>query len=203
MKSRPIGSTAFFTSIAFIVALVLVNTACTIPGSALPQREVASDPRKSTNHPGAFPHRLNPGNDGTTYEPCIAANRNAVTTLGWDWWSRIDAALVDKQTARGCAWKDATHGSIWGLSQIVGNSPSLDAYRKFNYFFDWFPDETIDGRRVGVFTMGSGTCVARVQSGRAGVNTIVDYSRPDPPPNAEICARAIAFTRATISRMPE
>lgn len=187
-----------------MAALMATIAACTISGSPGPQREPsASDHRLASNHPGAFPHRLNPGNNGTPYEPCIEANRRAVDALGWDWSTRHDAATVDKQSARGCDWLDKSQGSIWGLSQIVGNSPSLDAYRRFNHLFGWLPDEVIAGRRVGVFTMGPGTCVARVQSGRAGVNTIVDYSRPNPPPISEICARAIDFTRATIARMPE
>lgn len=187
-----------------ILGLGLAATACTISGSPLPQRELVSpDPRSVTNHPGAFPHRLNPGNNGTAYEPCNDANQRAVDTLGWDWSSRRDAATVDKQTARGCDWLDKEQGSLWGLSQIVGNSPSLDAYRKFNHFFDWMPDLMFDGRRVLVFSMNSGTCVARVQSGTAGVNTLAHSFHVPTSPMHEICARAIAFTRATIARMPE
>ncbi|GED97326.1 DUF3558 family protein [Gordonia crocea] len=149
-----------------------------------------------------FPHRLNPGNDGTPYEPCDEVNREAVVQHGWDWSSLQDAASVDGQTARGCAWKDSEVGSVWGMSQIVGNSPSLDAYRHANQAFTWFADRSIQGRQVIVFATSTGTCATRVQSRRAGVSTIVDYARRPSPPLSEICDRAIAFTKATISRMP-
>ncbi len=204
MAGRRAGTSGVTLAMLSIVGLMAAIVACTTSGSAEPQRQAAVvDPRTAADHPGAFPHRLNPGNDGTTYEPCTQENRAAVDTLGWDWLSRRDAATVDNQTARGCDWLDRKHGSVWGLSQIVGNSPSLDAYRRFNHLFGWLPNEAIDGRRVGVFTMGPGTCVARVQSGQSGVNTIVNYNRVPTRPSSEICARAIAFTRATIARIPE
>lgn len=157
----------------------------------------------SSVHLGAFPHRLNAGNDGTSYEPCSEANRSSVERLGWRWITRHDAALADRQTARGCAWDDNSAATRWGLAQTVGNSPSLAAFKRANHIFDWQPDQSIDGRPVGVYLMGSTTCVTRVQSRKAGVSTNVDFNRLPAPPASEICARAIAFTRATIGRMPE
>ncbi|NNG98907.1 DUF3558 family protein [Gordonia araii] len=180
------------------MALILATSACHVDGSPTP----VSTAQKSA-HPGAFPNRVNPGNDGSSYEPCAEANRNDLEQLGWEWSTRRDAALVDKQTARGCVWKDSSAGSRWTLSQVVGNSPSLTAYRRTNSDFDWQPDQTVGGRTVAVYVMDSSTCVTRVQSQRAGVNTIVSYNSLPAPPISEICSRAIAFTRATISRMPE
>ncbi|QKT06740.1 DUF3558 domain-containing protein [Gordonia sp. X0973] len=148
-----------------------------------------------------FPNRLNPGNDGTSYEPC-SVSANEVISLGWSPTSKRDAATVDKQTARGCIWHDAQLGSVWSVSQIVGNSPSLDAYRTSHPHFTWLPDVTINGRTIGVHLMGPSTCATSVQSQRAGVSTIVSYNRVPAPPTSQICDRAIAFTRATISQMP-
>jgi len=151
--------------------------------------------------PTEFPHRVNPGNDGTSYEPCDTPE-HVVASLGWSSVSKRDSATVDKQTARGCAWDDVKQGSVWGLSQIVGNSPSLAAYRQSNSLFNWLSDLRVDGRQVNIFLMDQSTCVTRVQSRGAGVNTIVGYVGVPAPPTSQICDRAIAFTRATISRMP-
>jgi len=187
-----------------VVLSAVTITGCTVTGTPRePVRAPSPNLSSVSIHPGPFSHRMNPGNDGTDYEPCSDVNRPAVQELGWDWSSRRDAAVVDRQTARGCVWKDTRHGSIWSLQQVAGNSPSLVAYKRVNYFFDWLPDQWINGRQIVVFSMNPSTCVARVQSRRAGINTIVDSFEVPAPPIADICSRAIAFTRATISRMPE
>ncbi|WP_415030881.1 DUF3558 family protein [Gordonia sp. (in: high G+C Gram-positive bacteria)] len=163
----------------------------------------ASPSASRAPHAGAFPNRLNPGNDGTTYEPCTGSNEHAVQHLGWDWGSRRDAALVDKQTARGCVWVDSKVGSVWSVSQTVANSPSIAAFKQSNPSFSWHPFTTVMDRPAAVFSTSDSSCTVRVQSQRAGVSTTVDNFEDRTPPTSEICARAIAFTKATISRMPE
>jgi hypothetical protein len=184
------------------VVAILGLAGCTAATGTSGKEHTATVEGARAGPPGALPHRINPGNDGTTYEPCTPANKTVVETLGWDWSTRHEAATVDKQTLRGCTWDDATPDSAWGLSQIVGNSPSLDAYRRSNPF-PWLPDVVVDGRRALVYTINNGVCVVRVQSQEAGVSTIAGYYSRPAPPMPEICARAIAFTRATIARMPE
>jgi len=78
----------------------------------------------------------------------------------------------------------------------------LSAFKAANPIFDWKDDILADGRVVAVFSIDHATCTTRVQSQRAGVSTVVSYNRLPSPPLSEICDRAIAFTKATISRMP-
>ncbi|MFT4199604.1 DUF3558 family protein [Gordonia sp. (in: high G+C Gram-positive bacteria)] len=182
------------TGVAFAVAVTVLLA----PGCS---RQNATDP--AHNAPESLAHRLNPANDGTTYEPCDGPTRESLTALGWSPDSRHDAAVVDNQTARGCAWNDSHLGSVWGISQTVGNSPSLSAYKQMNSAFQWQQDQVLGDRPVGVHLIGRSTCATRVQSQRAGVSTVASYNRVPAPPTSEICARAIAFTKATIDRMPE
>lgn len=150
-----------------------------------------------------FPRRWSNGNDGTAYEPCTAASPLILADSFLDPSSVRDAATADHQTARGCRWTFTIPGHS-SLSQIVGNQPPLDTY-KVNYSesLNWDKDMRIDDRRVAV---GSSPdlfdCATFVQSGTAIVVTRVS-TFGEPPPIAEICDKAIAFTRATIDQMPE
>lgn len=77
-----------------------------------------------------------------------------------------------------------------------------DKARKSADFDVWLPNLLIDQRTVGIHrTEGYGDCATYVQSGGAAVDTIVSVHGADPLPS-EICDRAIAFTRATIDKMP-
>lgn len=93
----------------------------------------------------------------------------------------------------------------WQLTQIVGNSPNLVSEKelKSSRLNTWLPDRVIGGRQVGVhFLNGLQSCDTYVQSGGAAVSTIAAYSGRGTVPQTEICDRALAFTAATISKMP-
>ncbi|WP_431817923.1 DUF3558 family protein [Gordonia jacobaea] len=150
-----------------------------------------------------FPRRWSNGNDGTTYEPCTAADTTTLRAAGLDPRSARDAAIADHQTARGCRWS-YTGSTSHSLTQIVGNNGPLHEYKlKKSTSFVWRPDTSINMRLVAVGSVHElGECTAMVDSGRAIVFTRMSaYS--DPPPIDEICDKAIAFTRATIDQMPE
>lgn len=154
----------------------------------------------------AFPHRWNERNDGTTYEPCAAVSHETLVDLGLDPSTVNDSAGTDGQSLRGCRWKSTALGRAdWTVSQFVGNSVSLAANQaRYSSEVDsWLPDVQIGGRTVGVHYTSSGQdCDTYVQSGRAGVITLVMFHVVPPPPPSEICDRALAFTRATTSKMP-
>lgn len=153
-------------------------------------------------------HRWNSRNAGTAYEPCTALASAEIIKLGIEPSSVHDAAGTDGQTLRGCAWRYMrTSKKEWGwsVSQFVANSPSLAADKQRYSLADdiWLQDAVLDGRTVGIHrTATLSDCDTYVQSGAAGVHTLVMYIGPTPPPPSEICDRAIAFTRATISKMP-
>jgi hypothetical protein len=153
-----------------------------------------------------LPHRWSSANDGTDYEPCTALTADELSALGIDPGTVRDAAGTDGQTLRGCDWRYQSSGrQLWGLAQIVGNSPSLaaDKSKKSVPTDVWLDDRLIDGRRVGVHHFSSnGDCDTYVQSGRAAINTIVTYNGLPLPPIEDICAKAIEFTEATIGKMP-
>ena len=171
-----------------------------------------SGPRQLDDHGTPLPfrtskvNRWNSANNGTSYEPCTALTQFELTRLGIDVSSVRDAAGTDGQTLRGCAWKAfRVDGAVpWSISQFVGNSQSLADDKNLHSTADdvWLPDISIDARRVGVHRwLGDSSCDTYVQSGAAAVNTMVVYHGDSPPPS-EICDRALAFTRATISKMP-
>ncbi|MGV9860461.1 DUF3558 domain-containing protein [Gordonia sp. NPDC003425] len=150
-----------------------------------------------------FPNRWNIGNDGTTYEPCTAVAPSVLVSAGLDPSTAQDAALADFQTLRGCRWLYA--GSTLGsVSQIVANAENLDAYKqRQSDVLRWFPDQSINGRRVAVGAFHApGMCIAIVASGKSHVASTVSLPT-DTPPIADICAKAVDFTRATIDQIPE
>lgn len=147
-----------------------------------------------------FPDRWSKLNDGTAYEPCTALNSRELTDLGLNPTSVRDAAIANHQTARGCSWE--LIGSPTSIaSQDTGNSPPLSAYKRQNVILiDWEPDIILDGRIVAIGTWKDQTsCTTNVQSGSAIVTTSVSILRAS---INELCAKAIAFTKATIGKMP-
>lgn len=151
--------------------------------------------------------RWNRANDGSPYEPCTALSSLELHSLGVDASTVRDAAGTNGQTLRGCRWNALSTGRPipWSISQFVGNSEGLadDKKRRSTAIDVWFDDVVVEGRVVGVHRMRDGfTCDTYVQSGRAGVSTLVVHLGPTLPPPAEICDRALEFTRATISKMP-
>ncbi|WP_083812534.1 DUF3558 family protein [Gordonia neofelifaecis] len=151
--------------------------------------------------------RWNSANSGSEYEPCTALTATELLGEGIDPNSVSDAAGTNGQTLRGCKWSFAggTYASRWRVGQFVGNSPGLvtDKLSKSTRVDVWLADVLIEGRVVGLHRTISGqNCDTYVQSGAAAVTTLVTYSGLTPPPPAEICDRALAFTRATISKMP-
>ena len=154
-----------------------------------------------------FERRWNPGNDGSPYEPCTALGDYQLGKLRIDPDSVADAAGTSGQTLRGCKWRYVRSDphDRWNLSQFVGDSPGLatSKERRSGGINQWLPDEVISGRQVGVHIYTTGDqCDTYVQSGQASVITMVThYGRPQPP-ISEICDRALAFTRATIDKMP-
>ncbi|WP_157851011.1 DUF3558 family protein [Gordonia phthalatica] len=154
-----------------------------------------------------FPDRWNQANNGTRYEPCTALLPTELARLGVDATSVRDAAGTNAQTLRGCEWayRGTEVPARWFVSQFVGNSVGLeeDKRKKSSETYVWLPDVRISGRTAGVHYTASGRyCVTYVQSGRAAVNTMVSVSGRTPPPPSKICDRALAFTRATIGKMP-
>lgn len=150
------------------------------------------------------PHRWSSANDGSDYEPCVALSGQQLEGLGVDVQSVRDAAGTDGQTLRGCQWSyRVVDGARWAVSQVVANSAGLKEYKRKYSDDDWTPDEVVGGRTVGVTHSPSlGQCMTYVQSGRAGITTLVIHHRLPHPPVEEVCERAIAFTKATIDKMP-
>ncbi|NMO04308.1 DUF3558 family protein [Gordonia sp. TBRC 11910] len=194
-----------YTCLTVILCVaVLMCTGCTVSNfdsSHLSTAQVSERLHPQLPFASTFPNRWNQGNDGTEYEPCVAVTGAVAERLGLDPASIEDAATVDHQTARGCRWRDHEK-SPWSVSQIVGNQASLAAYKSQNRSLTWRPDLEISGRQVAVSEINSTTCVTHVQSSGAGVSTLAQYISANAPPIDEICDRAIAFTRATIDKMP-
>lgn len=151
-----------------------------------------------------FPNRWSRNNDGTTYEPCTALSAEALQSLHLNPGTASDAAIADGQTVRGCRWLYRDNSSH-RLGQHVGNMnggvTGISDYKLQYNDFTWFPDLTIGGRRVGLFSLGRDACDTLVESGTAFVFTNVALGRSDDDVT-ENCDRAIAFTRATIDLMP-
>uniref|UniRef100_UPI003D91BD80 DUF3558 family protein n=1 Tax=Gordonia sp. B7-2 TaxID=3420932 RepID=UPI003D91BD80 len=152
-----------------------------------------------------FPNRWSSNNDGTQYEPCTSVSDRVLASLGLDPRSVSDAAVADHQTVRGCEW-DVLNRRRASASQYVGNlagsgASDLDGYKAIFDDFRWFPDRMIDGRTVAVFSLGVDHCATITVSGRALVFTDAALDRDDKDVS-ENCNFALAFTRATINKIP-
>ncbi|MGC4934048.1 DUF3558 family protein [Gordonia sp. DT30] len=148
-----------------------------------------------------FPNRWNSNNDGTTYEPCTAVTSAILERFSLNPYSVTDAAIADHQTARGCDWTFREDRSA-GIYQSLGNAPTLDDYKTSkSSVIDWLADTKIDNRRVAVGILRDEDCSTYVQSGSAVIVTSVSIVI-NPPPIDQLCAKAIAFTEATIDKMP-
>lgn len=194
-------------------ALVLLSSACatsaTPPGS---QSSVSRQPHsaasiRQTDDAGlplpfttVFPNRWSANNDGTSYEPCTAADEALLAAHNVDPTKVEDIAGADGQTARGCRWI-LTHPAHGRLMQHVGNfTGSLDDYKTLHTETDWRQSLTVNGRTVEVSTDDSSQCTTYLASGTSLVFTTVAVTNP--PSLTEICQLAIDFTRATIDKMP-
>lgn len=203
--------------IAALVALLALVSGCSDVNGAAISETVNTDGDQGIRQVDAsgkrlpfvtvHPHRWSPANDGTVYEPCTALSDLELRGLDIDSGSAKDGAGTDGQTARGCRWEYERTGAFlqWTVAQVVGNSPGLSAEKalKSGTLDEWLQDRRIGGREIGVHRLaGSSNCDTYVQSGRAAVTTIVLFHGASPPPPSEICDRALAFTAATISKMP-
>lgn len=187
--------------------------ACTVPGTPVPVNSTSGGIRQTDDSGIQLPFhtrlskRWNASNNGTTYEPCTALSSDQVDLEGWDSSTVRDAAGSDGQTLRGCTWSSTVGNEAGGLlSQFVGNSRSLDHVVERSpddEFTHWLDEQVVNGRRVGVLVYNNRVrCETYVQSGQAGVHTAVSVIATLQPPISEICDRALAFTRATIDKMP-
>ncbi|MEP9390846.1 DUF3558 family protein [Gordonia sp. VNK1] len=206
------------TIAVFTASLCATIAGCAISSPQAPEPEQATSPLSSqatttrqTDEAGRplpfeteFTERWSNLNDGSAYEPCTALDANDAAGLGLDPDSVRDVALANYQTARGCGWHFADANTST-LSQGVGNELPLPQYKKkYAVNINWLYDTAINGRTVAVGEpkgLQSHSCLTAVQSGSAIVTTSVIIS-VNPPPTPEICSKAIAFTRATIDKMP-
>ncbi|WP_083837298.1 DUF3558 family protein [Gordonia effusa] len=172
----------------------MATTSCSPSENVMPSSE-------NSQASASLMSRVNPGNDGTTYEPCDALSSEVASSLKVNIGSQEDAAAATGQTARGCRWK-LTDNRRWIISQIVGNSTSLSDYKASQADLKWRTDIIANGRTVAISEVNAATCSAHVQSQRSTVSTIAQFGSPQAPPIDEICNRAIAFTKATIDKMP-
>ncbi|WP_374206131.1 DUF3558 family protein [Gordonia zhenghanii] len=196
-----------------LVTFIATVSACATDGSRTAANPVTSEVRQVDDSGSPLPfetkhsHRWNNANDGTRYEPCTALPAFAVDAEGWDSSTARDAAGSNGQTLRGCTWTgQADQTGRWILSQFVGNSPNLERAKSrspSDPYTVWMQDLTISERTVGILAYRDGSrCETYVQSNKAGVYTAVSAITTDQPPISEICDRALAFTRATIGKMP-
>ena len=100
-------------------------------------------------------------------------------------------------------YRSAAGNSGWSVMQTLANSEGLESYKLKRARDRWHNDMTISGRRVGVASVDElSECETYVQSGGAGVGTLVIHRGVVSVPIDEVCDRAIAFTKATIDKMP-
>lgn len=201
------------TALAVICCVALVVAGCGqvkhAAGSTVPATRGQGSTSALPSHPklpfeSVHPHRWSSANDGSDYEPCVALTAERLKELGVDTQSVRDAAGTDGQTLRGCQWSyRVVDGARWAVSQVVANSAGLEEYKKKYSDDKWIADQVIAGRTVGVTNSSDlGQCMTYVQSGRAGITTLVIHHRLPHPPVDEVCERAIEFTKATIDKMP-
>ncbi|QRY63557.1 DUF3558 family protein [Gordonia sp. PDNC005] len=195
---------------ALVIAICSPLASCRTEGSPVHDHGIRQIDDNGLRLPFSTVHsrRWNAANDGTTYEPCTALAATQLEAHGIDPHSVKDAAGTNGQTLRGCSWDYV--GDIrtehWMLSQIVGNSTGLanDKRMKSTTRDIWLDDQTADGRTVGLHAIAPNIqCDTYVQSGKAAVTTLVMHIGRAEQPLSALCDRAIAFTRATIGRMPE
>ena len=203
---------------ASAVASIAALAGCSVSGTAVGESSSVVQSPTATSAPirqvddlgrrlpftTTFPNRWSRNNDGTSYEPCTAVTLGILQLHNLDPRSVEDSAIADGQTVRGCNWR--FRGEEFStLGQDVGNMNGGDTgisdYKLRYADFTWFPDLSIGGRRVGLFSLGGDACDTIVESGTAFVFTNVALGRSGDDVT-ENCKRAIAFTRATIDLMP-
>ncbi|MGC4934045.1 DUF3558 family protein [Gordonia sp. DT30] len=201
--------------IVFAATLVAAVSSCSRPADPSPQM------RSSPSHQSAvaatirqtdsegrhlpfttkFPDRWNSSNDGTTYEPCTAVTTAILQEFALDPSSVKDTAIANHQTARGCNWTFADN-RFGRLSQFLGNGPTLNEYKVSKApIIRWLPNIQIASRTIAVGARDEDNCSTYLKSGSAVIVTSASIAI-NPPPIDQLCATAIAFTEATIDKMP-
>ncbi|WP_231742271.1 MULTISPECIES: DUF3558 family protein [unclassified Gordonia (in: high G+C Gram-positive bacteria)] len=153
-----------------------------------------------------FPNRWSINNDGSPYEPCTQVSNKTLRQFGLVVDSAADMAGSDFQTARGCRWKYSDDDMSF-VAQFVGDiirrSEGLTGHKALNLAGKtWFPDTSLNGRRVLVSSIGAGACSVYIQSGSAVVVTTVSRFDLEPPPTQAVCEVATDFLRATMNQIP-
>lgn len=155
----------------------------------------------------AYGDRTNPKNDGSTYEPCVGISSAIATRLGLDPSTISDLATIPRDPLRGCRWKNRRPVSDWSMTQSVTNWDSLVQYKQYQQGsrVRWRSDITHNGRVIGVYQerpdSNIPSCTTYVQSGRAGVITMVTNAFR-PTSQFDECAKAIEATTAVIDQIP-
>ncbi|WP_419717497.1 DUF3558 family protein [Gordonia malaquae] len=193
-----------------LALLVAALTSCSVDGSAIPVQGIRQVDDRGVRLPFTTKHsqRWNTANDGTEYEPCTGVQLRDLSRLNIDARSVRDAAKTNGQTLRGCIWTYEETGTDIppSISQTVGNGKGLDAAkaRRSGPQDSWLDDILIASRRVGIHVYSfEGYCATYVESGTATVISTASHSGTHPLNREQLCERAIAFTKATIDRMPE
>ena len=206
-----------FSLVTFVFGACLLG--CTTPGlpEPVPTPSKAQPPAtkavRQTDDDGralpfetSFPNRWSINNDGSTYEPCTQVSNETLRQSGLIVDSAEDVAGSDFQTARGCRWK-YSDDDLSFVAQFVGDiirpAGGLTGHKSLNLAGKtWFPDITMNGRRVLVSSIGAGACSVYIQSGDAVVVTTVSRFDLEPPPTQAICEVATNFLRSTINQIP-
>ncbi|TSD93024.1 DUF3558 domain-containing protein [Gordonia rubripertincta] len=215
MPPKSLSAKAYVFAGCFVVGLL---SGCTTGGTPTPASiNTGSSPSttagiRQTDDSGRplpftteFPNRWSINNNGTTYEPCTQVADNTVEQFGLQKDSVADVAGSDFQTARGCRWKYADGMS--SIAQFVGNirqpERGLDGYKSMNSVGrTWYPDTSINSRRVLVGSTGPGACSVYLQSSDAVVVTLVSRFEIPPAPTEEVCRTATDFLKATVEQIP-
>lgn len=153
-----------------------------------------------------FESRTNYKNNGSEYEPCIAVSPLVAASIGLKPETIEDVASIPRDGIRGCKWRSQSESGGWAMTQAVSNWSSLARFREFNQLgSEWLPAQEIRRREVGVYREHAGspmpTCATYVQSGGAGVITMVRNSFR-PPSQFDECAKAVEATAAVIDQIP-
>jgi Protein of unknown function (DUF3558) len=149
-----------------------------------------------------FPNRKNLSNDGTTFEPCVAFTDEELTRYGVDPTAVEDAAQVDGQGIRGCAWFMPRQFS---LGVVVTNAESLERYKTGKPELDWETDILVDDRLIAVARLNDddSTCMTYIQSMDAVVVIDVVLIGVNRGEGDDPCRKVVDFTSAYLDKIPE
>jgi hypothetical protein len=194
--------------LGLLPALVIAAAGCSISTPGTPAPASTTPGAAPSNVSSSVPYTLTAphpspgkGNDGTTFDPCIAYTAEEIRSWGVDPGTVEDTGTQGLRT-RGCRWS----GDGWSISQSIINNP-VEKYLD-TPVYPGSRRETIGGLDGVVYQapeVGDLMCTAALPSQQGTVHIVVGIYNEKAGRQAvpDLCVKAVEVATFVVTKLPK